>query len=469
MISEPTANTPRAAAARRAVPRTAWLALAWPLAALVMLRPDLWAPATVAGGMLVAAVSLRAGVLLWIATAGTFMVPLYTIRNSAVYFSTAYLSALLLLWVAGMLWRWRWRPESSRLRLPLLCVAAVAILSCAQGVAFYDPSVPGVHRFVLVQIYATALVVLSAGAALLVGSQLASVAALRWMFGILIGLGAALLLGLIIPIPFVRAPQWWQILVAHTVSLLYAMLLCNPPRAFWQRTLIAGVVVYGLVYIVVLPLLLPQAQWLSGWLMLTVPLVFATFVIFRRAVLFLLLPALPVILLFSFPLLRKVAAIAQSEGDFLRLYIWQDALQLMLVRPVLGVGPGNYLDYAMRYSQGGAPLFGSAHGNYQQAVAEMGLLGLAAVVWVLARAMALAWRLFSSVEDPFLRAFVLGVMSSLAGQAVASLVGDYLIPAYHNAGHTNICSTVYIWVMIGALMAIERVAANAGGVRAATP
>jgi hypothetical protein len=90
----------------------------------------------------------------------------------------------------------------------------------------------------------------------------------------------------------------------------------------------------------------------------------------------------------------------------------------------------------------------------------MGVLGLAFLLWVLARAFGVARRLWQTADDPFVRALALAVAAGLAGQVAAALVGDYLLPAYHNGGHTNLSATIYTWMLLGMLMAAERLTAE---------
>jgi hypothetical protein len=415
---------------------------------------DLRLPLLVVGAVVVATYSLRAATLLWVLLAGALAVPLYTVRDSAVYFSTAYLTVLLLFWGVGMLPRQDLRLRGGRLTLPLLTFGVVAVLSGIQGVLFYDPSVPGVHRFLAVQIYAVALVVLSVGAALLVGHQVQGVAALRWLYGIITGIAALMLIGRVIRLPLIDDQPWWPIAQAHGLTLLCARLLWDPPEQSWQRALMAGLLIYAVVSIVVLPFLFSGGQWVSGWLMLVPALGLLTLLRWKRAVTAVMLLSAGPVLYLTAPWIRRVIDIATREGDFHRVQLWQEALELLLHRPLLGVGPGNYIDYAMRYRYG-SNLFGSAHGNYQQIGAEMGSVGLAALLWVLATAVVLGWRLFRTVSTPFLQAFSVGVLAALLAQMSAAVIGDYLVPAYHNGGHTTICATIYTWIALGSLIAIE--------------
>jgi O-antigen ligase len=395
---------------------------------------------------------LQVAVLAWMAIAGTVMVPVFQARSSAVYPSTAVLALLMPVWAIHMIQDRGRTMKACGLALPLSALVVVAVLSCMQGVLFYDPDVPGVSRSLLVEVYATGLIVLSAGAALVVGTEVRGRTGVRWAYAIVIGVALFELLGSVIP--YLPQQRWWPLIVAHGMSLTYAWLLCRPQSAWWLRALAAGFILFALTEVVLGPLLFAEhSQWISGWVMLTIPLAVITLLKVRRSILGLLIPAGLLIAYFNLSIVERVVSLSRAEGDFLRLQIWQDALRILMMRPLLGVGPGNYLDYAALYARG--PLFSSAHGDYQQLAAELGLVGLGVILWIAIAALRTAWRL-AWVEDTLVQTFAVGTLGALVGQLAASMLGDYLIPAYHNGGHTTISATIYTWIMIGSLMALDR-------------
>jgi O-antigen ligase len=403
---------------------------------------------------------LQLAVLLWVATAALSITPLYVVQSSTIQPGTAVLSVLLVIWGVQVLWQ-RNDLGRSPLELALVAFIVVAIASCVQGMLWYDANVPGVHRSVGIEIYATALVVLSPATALLVASQLGAASAQRWLYRIFVGLCVLILVSL--SVPWLRWPRWWPLIVAHACALIYARLVCDPPLRFTARAVAVGLIVCALAEIVILPFFAPvEPQWISAWLMLVAPLAIITCWYVGWRLVFAAVPAVALLGYACVPFVQNAVTLARAEGDFGRLEIWRDAMTIAAQRPLLGVGPGNYLDYAIVY--GHQPLFGSAHGNYQQVAAEMGVIGLAAFLWVLACALFVAWRLVKSLRDPFMQALALGAASSLTGQVLAAVLGDYLVPAYHNGGHTTICVTVYSWVLIGCMLALDRNARAADAV-----
>ena len=422
------------------------------VAAAAVLAVPLRLSGLLIGCAVLAAVRPQAALLVWIALAGIAVVPLYSLRHSAVYFSSAYLTLLVLCAAAGLvLQRRAWRAPALP-TIALLALALAAIAAGLHGALAYDPAVPAVHRFALVQVYATALIVLSAAAALLVADQLEDA---RHAWAVVVGVGAYFIATSIVDVPSLPVPFWKTMIVAQSAALVYALLLTRPPRSFWLRGLCIAFVLYPLAEFVLRPLLERGApQWISSWLALAVPIAVITCVRFPKLSVFAFAPGAVAALAAVRPAIERTVSRAQAEGDFGRLRIWADAFRLMVMRPLLGVGPGNYSDYIERYAHGHP--YGSSHGNYQQVAAEMGIVGLVAFLGVIGTGLWLAWRQYRRAGDPFVRAFALGVLGAFSGQLAAAVVGDYLLPAYHNGGHTNICVTLYVWILLGALMATAR-------------
>lgn len=430
------------------------------LAAAVVLAFDVGLPALLLAAAAFAALYPRQAVLAWIGLAGTLIIPLYQYRTAGVYFSAAYLALLLLGMASDLLLRPRtWRPPNA-LTIALLALGLAAIVSGLHGALDYDPTVPGVHRFALVQVYATALLVLSVGATLLVAYRLDDA---RAVLLIVIGVGVYCSVVPILRSPVIPAAGWKTMIVAQAMALTYAVLLRWPPRSFVLRSLGTAFILYGVIVYLGMPLLAAQhGQWVSSWLGIGVALGLITWVHFKKLRWRVLVPGAAAALLAISPYIARAVTRAQQEGDFGRVRIWADALRLLSMRPLLGVGPGNYSDYIERYALGHP--YGSAHGNYQQVSAETGLLGIIALLCVIGGALHLAWRQQRS-SDPFISAFALGVLGAMGGQLSAAVVGDYLLPAYHNGGHTNVCVTLYFWILLGALMATANHPAGAASSR----
>jgi len=84
----------------------------------------------------------------------------------------------------------------------------------------------------------------------------------------------------------------------------------------------------------------------------------------------------------------RVTSITEYESDTsanIRLSLWKAGLYMMMDRPLLGIGVGNFHNaYGGEYREtDSANLWWQPHNNFIQVGAEMGLLGLVAYVWIL--------------------------------------------------------------------------------------
>ena len=407
------------------------------------------------GAVLFVFISVRRtdiGILVWILVGGTMLIPVWTVRNAGIYPSVVLLSLLLLFWIfSGMATKGFHIPKS-KLTAPIIALAIAAVISGLQGGMLYDPNVPGVHRFVLVQIFAASTIVLSCAAALLVARFIRTYSQIRWLYLALIVLAIETLVLLRAGVGFVAG--WDMMIIAPAVSLAYANVLFGPRKTILKKVLCAAFVLFLLTDILYNYLHPEKGQWISGWLAWCVPLVFITFLKSRKIGLIVLLFVVLLMAAFQQKFIQAMVDRARGEGDYARFGIWTESARIWWRRPLLGVGPGNYIDYSRTYARREFA-FTSSHGQYFQLLAETGIVSLLLFIWLVVRFFKAGMRLFKNLQDPFLKIFVVGIMGSFAGQLLAGLVGDYILPSYHNAGHRNFCITVYNWILIGALISIE--------------
>jgi len=255
---------------------------------------------------------------------------------------------------------------------------------------------------------------------------------------------------------------WWPMAAAHAVALVTAWMLFEGPRRAWQYIPAGAFVGITIAVVVLVPFLADvRNQWLSGWIVVSAPVGLLVLARFPRATCAAVLPVLALFVYWKLDQVERVYWLSYQEGDFVRFRLWEDAVKLTFERPLLGVGPGNYLDYNMRYGQLGV-MFSSPHGNYQQIAAEMGFVGLGFLLWLAVRVVALGLRLYRDASDALVRSVAIAATCSLAAQLSAAVLGDFLIPSYHNGGYSSIGATVYAWVMIGVLLVLERIENRTG-------
>jgi O-antigen ligase len=132
-----------------------------------------------------------------------------------------------------------------------------------------------------------------------------------------------------------------------------------------------------------------------------------------------------------------------------RFEIYDGALEMIADHPLAGVGAGNFSLVADRYSirdhEGAA--FDHAHNVLLTVAAELGVLGVLALLWVVVAIARDAWRAVGRRRDPRTGVLGLAVVAAFAAVAIPSL-GDY--PPRTNA----IAATFF--VLVGVLAALSR-------------
>lgn len=114
-----------------------------------------------------------------------------------------------------------------------------------------------------------------------------------------------------------------------------------------------------------------------------------------------------------------------SGTSFFRLNVWQSALLMIRDHPILGVGLDNFLyQYRGRYMFPDAwaePELSHPHNIVLDYAARLGLLGLAAGVWLQVAFWRVAWPL-RRLNDSLKRALAIGLMASMADFLAHGLV-----------------------------------------------
>jgi putative inorganic carbon (HCO3(-)) transporter len=179
---------------------------------------------------------------------------------------------------------------------------------------------------------------------------------------------------------------------------------------------------YGLA---LLPLVAAAGLSLSrGALFLGLPAIVAVLLLFwggRRAALALAgLGSLAAVALIPLSRLARFADVfSTSTGtSFLRINVWRSAWAMFVDHPVSGVGLDNFLyAYRGRYIQPEAwqdPDLPHAHNVFLDALTRTGLLGLAALLWMLGAVLYLACVTLKRLTDRDLRALTIGLLACLA-------------------------------------------------------
>ncbi len=111
---------------------------------------------------------------------------------------------------------------------------------------------------------------------------------------------------------------------------------------------------------------------------------------------------------------------------FFRLRLWQSAVQMLLDRPWLGVGPDNFLyQYRTRYMLPDAwqePNLSHPHNIVLDFVTRLGIAGVIVLAWIQVAFWRLALSLYRRLEHGYARATLLGLMAGVAATLAHGLV-----------------------------------------------
>ncbi len=190
-----------------------------------------------------------------------------------------------------------------------------------------------------------------------------------------------------------QAPRFWQ----KALALVAAALIVHTVLLSFSR----GGILALIVSAVVLFLVLPKRAGYIGAMVLTVL----------------------VTLSFAGPQLRTRFAttfVSAEERDLSaqsRVDLWQDCLQAMAARPLLGVGPGNWRRIAVEY---GWPAGKEAHSLWMQTGAELGVPGVAFLLLFYLIAIKRGLGMLRDKTDPWVRSCGAYVVTSLIGFMVAA-------------------------------------------------
>lgn len=293
---------------------------------------------------------------------------------------------------------------------------------------------------------------LAVGAFLLVANQVQDLRWLARMTWLLIILGGLFAAGWVSPIGAITSRTFqigatsnaifWTWLVAMSFSQAFF----HETLAWRWRILAGGICVLSIYVAFVL-----QYDWKSAWLP---PLVALVAMLgarsWRLGVLIAVAGFVPAQIIGS-------QAIATDEYSYsTRLDAWIIVLDMLQVNPILGFGPANYYWYTPLFRIRGYAVRFNSHNQYLDILAQVGILGLACVLWFFVEAGLLGWRLREQAPRGFARAYVYGALGGLAGTVASGMLVDWFLPFAYNIGYNGFRSSVFAWLFLGGLVSIEQ-------------
>lgn len=139
-------------------------------------------------------------------------------------------------------------------------------------------------------------------------------------------------------------------------------------------------------------------------------------------------------------------AIDRSDTVQWRIGVWRDSLRMIADRPVFGHGINTFMAVFQSYRTAHLNEPTYAHNCYLQMTAEIGMLGMGALLWVLAVLFSSSFkkiRIFAA-KDNELMLLSLGLFAGMAA---------YFVHCFFDTNLYTLQLSVYIWLVIGLLVA----------------
>lgn len=373
--------------------------------------------------------------------------------GKGVYVSEAMLGFLLIIWAGKYLFSTLPKKRiGSGFYLPIALYLAYSILNVVNAYIFWDPHVDRIYQKPIVNVIEIGIRFLSAGALVMFATTISNKKWLkRTTICVMIPGFYNLFNGFIgqkIPV----AAPWWPCMALLPIGYCLAVALDSKISA---RNRVLGILV---VVLAVFVILIKGMSWVSGWLGLMGTLGCIAFiknkkVFFSAAVLGL------IVICIAWPFIHKnVVVSSEDEGDFDRFSLMAASFKYATHFP-LGVGFGNYRTYnSYHYGElWKTTTYTSAHGTYSQHLSEGGIPGFILFVSIILSGFYWVYKEYCSIEDNcYSKIFLLAVLGQIVGIAASAILGDYIIPTYHNGGLTTFSATVYSWIIWGLAIAHVR-------------
>ncbi|MCB0120904.1 MAG: hypothetical protein KDE58_01610, partial [Caldilineaceae bacterium] len=88
-------------------------------------------------------------------------------------------------------------------------------------------------------------------------------------------------------------------------------------------------------------------------------------------------------------------------------------------------------------------------------IAQTGIVGLVAFLWLSFTILKVAWQLRTKVDSGFEKAYVYGALGGWAAFLAAAGFGDWILPFVYNVGLDGMRASILPWVFFGGLVALQ--------------
>jgi O-antigen ligase len=163
------------------------------------------------------------------------------------------------------------------------------------------------------------------------------------------------------------------------------------------------------------------------------------------------------------------AFFAGETASLMRPYIWLDVLRIGMRSPILGLGPAVYMFHwadpsfssitfqlSQTYAWNRFNFSPPSHNLFVDVFAQTGIVGTIFFLWLLAAVAAFGWRMYRCFKPGFQSAYVNGVFAGFIAITISSApFADWLIPFVYNIGIEGFAHSVYSWILLGTLVALD--------------
>jgi O-Antigen ligase len=364
----------------------------------------------------------------------------------------------IVIWILDMLVRQhRIRLIRSRVVLAAFVFLIVSLIAFLNGQINY-------YSFaqiapITAQVGGMAVFVLAMGALLLAAHLIEDIKWLERITWLFLIVGAVyIILGRVVPFTgrFIRprfaygstdgASSFWIWLAA----MAFSQALFN--RKLDKRLRIG---LFGLVIAEITVAIVQAYDWKSGWVPAVIAILVILWVGFPRIRIPAALVAVVAVGLNHFININNVVAGNEDYSILTREVAQRLVLEIAKVNPILGLGFSNYYFYTPLFPILGYRVQFNSHNNYVDIIAQTGLVGMVVFLWLAAEICVVGWNLQKRVPDGFPKAYTLGVLGGVIGMLVSGLLGDWMLPFVYNVGLTGFRASLFGWLFIGGLIALE--------------
>lgn len=361
------------------------------------------------------------------------------------------LALALGLWVLTMLLHQKkiaLAPSSTT--LPLLVLIVTGLLSFGFGqlpwFAFADAAPLGA------QVASLTVLILSAGAFLLVGNQIRDLRWLQALVWVFLAFAALYILGRAIPEIGSITGRLFQRGIHGSLLWVWVVALAFS-QALFNRHLHPGwrVALMGLVLLVFYVGYVQTSGWKSGWVppLITVGAVLVAYS-WRLG-----------LIMSPFAIIAGIALsgyiIGTDEYSYsTRVDAWIIMANLISESPILGLGWANYRWFTPLFPIRGYAVYFNSHSQFIDILAQTGFVGLISFFWFFGMVGLVGWRLRNRAPEGFPRAYVYGGLGGLVGTMAAAAFGDWVLPYFYNVGLGGFRASVLGWLFLGGFLVLEQ-------------